>query len=193
MHSCTATIATQGPSPQEQREARYASAVAKALSKVDMQAGPAYCRIDIFVQCNICRLAGRRAAEPWRLIIGSRRPDGRERHLIMVKNFEDMQKLGKDNMDATLTAFGVMSKGFQDIAIEMADYTRKAFEDGNAAAEKILGAKSFDKALEVQSDYVKASYEQFVAQATKVGELYAGLAQEAYRPFESCIAKATSK
>lgn len=111
----------------------------------------------------------------------------------MVKNFEDMQKLGEDNMDATLTALSVMSKGFQTIAIEMADYTRKVFEDGNAAAEKLLGAKSFDKALEVQSDYVKASYEQFVAQAAKVGELYTGLAQEAYRPFESCIAKASSK
>jgi hypothetical protein len=112
---------------------------------------------------------------------------------IMVKNFEDMQKLGKDNMDATLTALSAMSKGFQTIAIEMADYTKKVFEDGNAAAEKLLGAKSFDKALEVQSDYVKASYEQFVAQATKVGQLYAGLAQEAYRPFESSIAKAPEK
>jgi len=111
----------------------------------------------------------------------------------MVKNFEDMQKLGKDNMDATVTALSVLSKGFQTIAIEMTDYTRKVFEDGNAAAEKLLAAKSFDKALEVQSDYVKASYEQFVAQATKVGELYAGLAQEAYGPFESCIAKATEK
>jgi phasin family protein len=111
----------------------------------------------------------------------------------MVKNFEDMQKLGKDNMDATLTSFGVLSKGFQTIAVEMADYTRKAFEDGTAATEKLFGAKSLDKAIEVQSDYVKSSYETFVAQATKFGELYAGLAQEAYKPFESYVAKASAK
>ena len=111
----------------------------------------------------------------------------------MVKNFEDIQKLGKDNMDATMNSFGVWSKGFQAIAVEMADFTKKMFEDGTAATEKLLGAKSLDKAIEVQSDYVKSSYENFVAQATKFGELYAGLAQEAYKPFESYIAKASAK
>jgi phasin family protein len=111
----------------------------------------------------------------------------------MVKNFEDMQKLGKDNVDATLTSLGVLSKGFQAIAVEMADYTKKAFEDGTAAAEKLFGAKSLDKAVEVQSDYVKAAYEQFVTQATKFGELYAGLAQEAYKPFEANMTKASEK
>jgi phasin family protein len=111
----------------------------------------------------------------------------------MVKNFEDMQKLGKDNMDATLTSLGVLSKGFQTIAVEMADYTKKAFEDGTAAAEKLFGAKSLDKAVEVQSDYVKAAYEHFVTQATKFGELYAGLAQEAYKPFEANMTKAAEK
>jgi len=111
----------------------------------------------------------------------------------MVKNFEDIQKLGKDNMDATLTSLGALSKGFQTIAVEMADYSRKAFEDSSAAAEKLFGAKSIEKAVEVQSEYVKTAYEQFVAQATKVGELYAGMAQEAYKPFEASISKTTAK
>jgi len=62
----------------------------------------------------------------------------------MVKNFEDMQKLGKDNMDATMSSLGVWSKGFQALAVEMADYTKKAFEDGTAATEKLLGAKSLE-------------------------------------------------
>ena len=111
----------------------------------------------------------------------------------MVKNFEDMQKLGKDNMDATLTSLGALSKGFQAIAVEMADYSRKAFEDGTAAAEKLFGAKSLDKAIEAQSEYVKTAYEHFVSQATKFGEIYAGMAQEAYKPFEAQFAQLTTK
>jgi phasin family protein len=111
----------------------------------------------------------------------------------MVKNFEDMQKLGKDNMDAMQTSLGALSKGFQTIAVEMADYSRKAFEDSTAAAEKLFGAKSIDKAVEVQSDYLKTAYEQFVAQATKVGELYAGMAQEIYKPFEDTMSKTVMK
>jgi len=116
-----------------------------------------------------------------------------EKATHMVKNFEDMQKLGKDNMDATMTSLNVLSKGFQTIAVEMADYTKKAFEDGTAATEKLLGAKSIDKAMEVQSDYMKSSYENFVSHATKFGEIYAGLAQEAYKPFEAYMAKVSAK
>ena len=111
----------------------------------------------------------------------------------MVKNLEDMHKLGKDNMDATMTSLGALSKGFQTIAVELADYSKKAFEQGTAATEKLLGAKSLDKAFEVQSDYVKSAYEGFVSQSAKLGELYASLAQEAYKPYEGYVAKATAK
>ena len=52
-----------------------------------------------------------------------------------------------------------------------------------------MSAKSLDKAMEIQTDYVKSSYEGFVAQATKVGELYADLAKDAYKPFEGMVAK----
>jgi hypothetical protein len=110
-----------------------------------------------------------------------------------VKTFEDMQKLGKDNMDAAMQSFGAVSKGFQAIAVEVADYSKKAFEQGSAAAEKLMGAKSLDKAVEVQSDYVKSAYEGFVAQATKLGELYADLAQETYKPFEGYLKTASAK
>ena len=72
----------------------------------------------------------------------------------------------------------------------MADYSKKAFEDGAVATEKLLGAKSLEKAIEVQSDYVKSAYEGFVSESTKLGELFADLAQEVYKPFEGYMAKA---
>jgi phasin family protein len=107
-----------------------------------------------------------------------------------MKNLEDMQKFGKDNMDATLKSFGAVSKSVQAIAVEVADYSKKSFEESTAAVEKLFGAKSIEKAMELQSDYVKSAYEGFVAEATKLGELYADLAKESYKPFESYLAKA---
>ena len=110
----------------------------------------------------------------------------------MLKNFEDFQKLGKDNMDTAMKQFGTVSKGWQAIATEFADYSKKSFEDGSAALEKLFGAKTFEKAIEVQSDYAKSAYETFVAEATKLGELYADLAREAYKPFETHFGKTAS-
>ena len=107
----------------------------------------------------------------------------------MLKNFEDFQKFGKDNADVAMKQFGTVSKGWQAIASEFADYSKKSFEDGSAALEKLFGAKSLEKAIEVQSEYVKTSYESFVAEATKFGELYTDLAKESYKPFEGLLSK----
>ena len=108
----------------------------------------------------------------------------------MVKNFEDLQAVGKENVDATLKSFGALSKSGQAIAVELADYSKKAFQDGSTALEKLFGVKSLDKAIEVQTEYAKTAYEGFVAEATKLGELYTNLAKETYKPFESMFARA---
>jgi len=108
----------------------------------------------------------------------------------MVKNFEDLQQVGKENVEIALKSMGAVSKGAQAIAVEMADYSKKAFEDGTAMLEKLFGVKSLEKAIELQTEYAKTTYEGFVAEATKIGELYADLAKETYKPFETFMAKA---
>ena len=108
----------------------------------------------------------------------------------MIKNMEDVQKMSKDGMDATMKSFGTMSKATQAIATEVADYSKKSFEDGSKVMEKLLGVKSFEKAIEIQTDYAKSAYEGFVAQATKMSTLYTDFAKEAMKPVEAAFAKA---
>lgn len=109
---------------------------------------------------------------------------------MMIKSFEDFQQVGKENVDTALKSFGALSKGSQAIAVEVVDYSKKAFEDGTAAVEKLFGVKSLDKAVEVQTEYARSAYEGFVAKASRLGELYADLAKEAYKPYETLLAKA---
>jgi hypothetical protein len=106
----------------------------------------------------------------------------------MIQQFESFQKFGKDNMDATLKTFGVVSQGAQAIAVEATDFAKKSFEQSTATLEKLVGAKTLDKAIEIQTDYVKSVYEGFVAQSTKIGQLYANLAKDAFKPFEGLVA-----
>lgn len=110
----------------------------------------------------------------------------------MFQQFETMQKLSKDNVDAALKSFGTVSKGVQTAAAEAADYSKKSFEHGSAALEKLMGARSLDKVLEIQGDFLKSSYEGLVAQATKMGELYTAIAKDAVKPYEGVIAKASA-
>ena len=110
----------------------------------------------------------------------------------MLKNFDEVQKFGKENMDMAMKSFGAVSKGMQAIAVEVADYSKRSFEDSTAAMEKLLGAKTLEKAIEVQSDYFKTAYEGFVSEATKIRDLYSDLAKETYKPLEGFLAKTTN-
>ena len=101
---------------------------------------------------------------------------------------DPMQKFSKEGMDMAMKAFGAWSKNAQAIATEVADYSKKSFEAA-VAFQKLLSAKSLEKAMEVQSEYLQSSYEELVAESAKIGELYADLAREAYKPFESVLMK----
>ncbi len=102
--------------------------------------------------------------------------------------FDQFQSIGKEGYESFAASAAAMTKGYQAIAQEYADYSRKAVEKGTEAAEKAFATKSFDKALEVQQGYAKESYDAFVSQASKLGELYVAAAKEAYKPFETNLA-----
>ncbi|ALV29237.1 phasin family protein [Pannonibacter sp. Q-1] len=107
----------------------------------------------------------------------------------MMNNFDDIQKLGKENMDQAMQAAGNMSKSLQAIAAEIADFQKKSFEESSAAMEKIVSAKSLDKAFEAQSEFFKTSYEGVVSEMTKIGEMYTDMAKDLYKPYEGMFSK----
>ena len=107
----------------------------------------------------------------------------------MLTNFGEFQKLAQEGLEVAAQSFTAASKGAQAAAAQTAEYLRASFEHGTATAEKLVGARSLDRAIEVQSDYAKSAYEGFVAQATKLGEIYADAAKQSYKSLEGYAAK----
>ena len=102
---------------------------------------------------------------------------------------EEFQKYGKEQMESAAASAGEFAKGVQAIMTAYSDYAKKAIENGNAFVEKLSGVKSFEKVVELQTEYAKSSYETFVAESKKIGELYVDLAKQSYKPFEGVMAK----
>jgi hypothetical protein len=105
----------------------------------------------------------------------------------MIKNYEDFQKLGQQNVDTAMKMVGEWSKGWQAIAAEMTDYTKRSFEESTATVEKLLAARSIEQAVEIQTGYAKRAYDGYMHQVSKLGGLYAELAKEAYKPVEKAL------
>jgi hypothetical protein len=102
--------------------------------------------------------------------------------VTMMKSFEDVQDYGKQGFEAWVASATAMTKGFQAVAAETAEYSKKSFEKGTAAFQEIMAAKSLDNALAVQQRVAQETYKGFVDQLNKFNELYAAAAKEAYNP-----------
>ena len=108
----------------------------------------------------------------------------------MLQSFTQIQKIGQDNLDATVKALGAFSSNSQAIASESADFARKSFEQTSATVEELLGVQTLDKAVEIQTAFVKGAYDNLVSQTAKMGSLYSNLATETMKPFEGLLSKA---
>ncbi len=110
----------------------------------------------------------------------------------LQKTTEDFQKVGQANYDAVVRAYGEASKSFQAIGQELNDYTKSSFESASRAFEQLAGAKSLERALEIQTNYAKTAYESWTAEVSKIGEMYQAVASDAYKPFEKAFKKPVS-
>ena len=102
----------------------------------------------------------------------------------MSTAFNEMPTLANP-FETITTANESPAKSLQAIATETTDYSKQAFEKWHVHFEKLMGVKKFDEAIQLHSDFAKTAYEDFVAQATKVGEMYANLAKEAFKPLKA--------
>jgi hypothetical protein len=78
----------------------------------------------------------------------------------------------------------------QTIANAYRDYTRKSIQDFGSFVEQLSGVRSLDKAMTVQSEFVKRAYETSVAESQKICELHSRLAKQTLDPFKGLTGKA---
>jgi phasin family protein len=109
----------------------------------------------------------------------------------LQKTAEEFQKTGKDNYEAMVRSYGALNKGFQAIGARWAEFSKRSFEDATRTWEQLISAKSLDQAFEIQTNYAKRAYDNWIAEASKISEMYSSAARDAYRPVERVVTKHT--
>ena len=79
----------------------------------------------------------------------------------------------------------------QAIAKAYGDYTRKSIEETRCYVEKLRDVRSFDKAVEVQTEFAHHAFEIFVAESQKIYGLHKELARQTMKPLEGLMNKPT--
>ncbi|MEW9835799.1 phasin family protein [Mesorhizobium marinum] len=107
----------------------------------------------------------------------------------MTRSFDDAGTFGKRFLDTSLDSLNSVSQGTQAIGAEASDYAARAIEAGSETVARLMAATSVETAAQIQADYLTQAYRGFVSGATRLGGLYADMARDAYRPFESIVVR----
>ena len=106
---------------------------------------------------------------------------------------KQIEEVTKDQGDAAMASVKTLTVSVQTIAAAHSDYAKKAMENGSQFISKLSSVKEPAKLMELQSEYVKSSYETFMAEAKKISDLYADLLKQTTKPFEEMVSKMTIK
>ena len=64
----------------------------------------------------------------------------------------------QSGFEAAARSFAETHKGFQSLALEMIEYSKAAFDDATRTWEQLIGVKSVEQAMQIQSAYAKRVY-----------------------------------
>ncbi len=103
----------------------------------------------------------------------------------MTKGIENAAAFGQENVEAVVTSSKIATKAAESMSAEIAAYSKKTYEDSMAAAKELTACKSVAELFEKQTEFGKVSIEGFVAEATKLNEMYAAAAKEAFAPLNA--------
>lgn len=78
--------------------------------------------------------------------------------------------------------------GLSGIALVYGEYTRNSWISGRFLVERLIAMRSFDEAAEIQGEFAKQVYSNFVVQSQKICVLYGEWAQQFFRPFANFTA-----
>ena len=84
---------------------------------------------------------------------------------------QQVQDRLQSGFEAASRSFTEANKGFRAVATEMTEYSKAAFDDVIRTWEQLIGAKSLEQAMQIQSDYAKRAYENHMAELSKLGQM----------------------
>ena len=110
-----------------------------------------------------------------------------------TKGFEGLTAFGQENVDALVKSSEIAAKAAEGIGSEISAYSRKAFEDGVAAAQELAATRTMTELFEKQTAFAQSAFEGFVSQATRMNEIYVAAAKDISAPLGARVTAATEK
>lgn len=98
------------------------------------------------------------------------------------KGYEDVVAFSKSNIDAFVKSNEILSNGVKDLNTTIMQLAQANLDETVAIAQKLMGCKSVNEIVEIQSTVVKSQYEKAITESRKISEQTVKLAENASKP-----------
>lgn len=98
---------------------------------------------------------------------------------------EQLTELSKGHVEALVASTKVAARGVETIGQEVAEMSRKSFEEASAALRGFAEVKSPTDFFRLQGDFARGQFDTFVAESAKLSEAMIKLAGDVAQPLAS--------
>ena len=85
--------------------------------------------------------------------------------------YAEFADFGRETIAAAMSSNAALSAGIETIGQEVALYTRETFTQAGETARGLLGARTFEDVVRLQTEFAKRNFDALIESTTKLSEL----------------------
>jgi phasin family protein len=110
--------------------------------------------------------------------------DGVEKTLAAMN---EASVYSKKNLEALVASATAAAKGAETVGAQTMAFSKKAFDDQVAAARSLVGAKSVQEVVELQTTFARSFLETYMAEMGKLTETVSSSVKESLKPLNERV------
>ncbi len=170
-----------------------AAAEVQIISNIETAPAPAGPKKGVITMNEAFQQTTQNAAEQIRATFGDVNEHAKtamERNARMV---EELTDLTRGNVEALVASSKVAARGVEAISQEVADYSRRSFEEVSNTMKSFAEVRSATDFFKLQSDFARSAFDGMVAETAKMSETVIKLAGDVAEPLTSRAAVAAER
>jgi len=108
-------------------------------------------------------------------------------------HLQDAASFSRNNVDAAVQAVTVVAEGIKDVHETLFNSIQQSLQNAASTGKAMMGVKSLRDLMELQTEYVKSTFDTLMADGTKISEIAVRCSSQAAEPISARVSEVVEK
>ena len=111
----------------------------------------------------------------------------------LAGSVEEVTTFSKSNVEACTQAASILSSGLQDISQAIFNHMQASMQNAMNTSKALLGVKTMRDLVDLQTAYVKGTFDSLMSESTKLSEIAVRVSSQAAEPINARVSDVVEK